>query len=246
MKHGGIRDRLYLRISQMVQDDFKAIDSKFVQFQALLENPTPEQAITHRLIFKNLGDNYKEILESAIDEIKKIRQFYQELYSSPSNLFSQSVILEEYDKVYVHLDKLSQNQMSQEQIIKNINDQNTLFNTSLVMANLIHIGLIIAWTLPIAAGLVLLPFILPVVSISPILGVALAIAASTSIVLSLAQIVEEASAIESTSSITQKEDLELSLFSTMNRLFKPNKDTAAVIEERNSNLDNCHNACPSS
>lgn len=213
-----------------LQEEFDKIDKKFAAFQTFLEHPTNEQSLAHQSITETLGKDGEAIIKNATNELGKIRTFYQErMYSA--NFISEAAIVTEYDMLYKRLYRVTQNEIRTEDALQEIENDTLLWKSCIFIKNLMHVCLAIAWVLPVAAAVLILPFALPVVSVNPLLGLSLFISSTAALFLSIAKIYDHLNSIQSTTPVSEKGKWELSFFSKINSLYKPDGSNAPAYSD---------------
>lgn len=209
-----------------LQSNFNKIDKKFAAFENHLKNPNSDQFYVLMLA---VGD--PQTIKNAAQELGKIRAFYEKRFEANTGLIAQAIILAEYDALYNTLYKITKNQISAENAREQIENDTVICETYILFKDIFSVCLGFMWLLPVAASLVILPFTLPFLSINPLLGVSLLMTCGSALILSLSQSINNFMDISSTSTAQENLLVELSFFSKMNSLFKPNGMDAVPSED---------------
>lgn len=199
----------------MMQEEFKKIDQQFEQFQIDLESLMVKHNSNNVPIYELEND---VMVRSIISELIKIRAFYQDHFNSTTDLLSQSASLNEYKELSIKLYQVLQKKITPNEAIERIRTHNSYLTMKVVLHDLVNLFCAISWLLPLAGGVVLLPFVVPLLSVSLCGGLALLSSTCCAIYFSCSQIIQDLSTLESTSSITKKGVLECSFFKTLRTL----------------------------
>ncbi|KTD61482.1 DUF5638 domain-containing protein [Legionella shakespearei] len=214
-----------------LQNDFDKIDKKFAAFENFLVQPTDEQSQVLDLLTESLGAEDKNTIAKAAEELKKIRTFYQNRFEANTGVIAQAVILAEYDALYHNLYKITANEISAEEVLEEIENDTLLWEAGIIIKNILNVCAALLWLLPVAASLVIMPFIVPFLSINPFLGVSLLITCSAALIFGLYEALDNLSYITSLEPVEENLLVELSFFSKMNTLYKPDGMDAPESED---------------
>lgn len=203
----------------MPNQEFRKIDKRFVNLQAFLENISDEQSMGHMLMQAIIGEKNNSLLKNAHTELQDIRDFYHDCFYTASKS-DQIDILKRYNEFSVIMSQLIHNQITLKEASDRINKTTSDWESDITCDNVLNVCEAIAWAIPLAAGIILLPFIVPVLSVTSMLGFAVLIASLSSIVLSLNQICDNLFDLQDSDPIFENSRRELSFFGKLNDLNK--------------------------
>ncbi|WP_298624349.1 DUF5638 domain-containing protein [uncultured Legionella sp.] len=215
----------------MIQKEFEELDKNYSQIQDLLENEGPDTAI-NQLVRMVMKENKVQINETALlkqtnKDLASIRNFYCRRFYSASESEKPN-ILARYKKLYEIVNKVFSGNLTIEHASKMIKATASDWENNIVWDSVIRLCGAVACVIPLAAGIVILPFVLPVIALNFYIGAAILTAASSSIILAISQCYNNLSNIESTAPVKNNSKTELSFLCNMNKVhlsakaFEPN------------------------
>ncbi|KTD50756.1 Uncharacterised protein [Legionella quateirensis] len=197
---------------------FKDIDKQFEAFQHLILD---EKLLAQSGYAVLLGDQQLQILKNAGKDLQTIRDFYHDRYYN-KNTISQSEIIDKYSELYSILYQLSQNNLDLNKAINKIEASSNEWLDELVMESILNVCYSVAWLIPLVAGAAILPFALPLLSLSTYMGLSVLISATSSMFLSLSKVWDNMSSIENTTPLVENTTLERSLLTNMHTFYQSN------------------------
>jgi hypothetical protein len=213
----------------MVKTKFKELNNNFAKLQFFLEAAAKQNSAANLVLNMLMGPNKNHIMVQANIELAQIRDFYCERFYSASEAEKVN-ILKRYQEFYSTLSKISNGELTIDIASKKLCETTNSWEDDIVFNNVLHVCFAITCALPLVAGLVILPFALPVISLDFFIGATLLTAASSSIILALSQCYNNLSNIESTKPVRSNSLLELSFLNNMSMInsCKRNLDTNAT------------------
>lgn len=216
----------------MVQTKFKELNNNFTKLQFFLEAAVKQNSTANLVLNMLMGPNKNHIMVQANIELAQIRDFYCERFYSASEA-EKVDILRRYQELYLILSKLSNGELTIDLASKKICETTNSWEDDIIFNNVLHVCLAIACALPLVAGIAILPFVLPVISLNFFAGAAILTAASSSIILALSQCYNNFSNIESTKPVRSNSIVQLSFLNYMNEINSCKRNLDANITEDN-------------
>ena len=197
---------------------FKAIDKQFDTFQHVISD---EKLIAQSGYATLFGEQQIHILKNAGKDLQIIRDFYHDRFYNKKTI-AQSDVIDKYNELYSILYQLSQNNLDLNKAIKTIEASSNEWLDEIVMESILNVCYSIALLIPLVAGAALLPFVLPLLSLSTYVGLSVLIASTSSMYLSISQVWDNISSIENTTPVVENTLLERSLLTNMNTFYQSN------------------------
>lgn len=219
----------------MLLNKFTDIDNKFALFQLFLVNPTQEQRVMQRQLFKQtLGINYENITREAALELKYIREFYTRRYDEAANSSAKENIINEYRDLYECFGELTLKAPDIQDAVKKIKQNMNKLANNIILNNLLNVCFALALAFAALGAWILIPLAtLIVLPIQPFIGTALLATGFASLVLSIYNYVQCLERLQGTGFVREERKHEISFFSTIEKLFSaPSKpDNKPAIDE---------------
>lgn len=206
----------------MVQTEFEELNNNYSKIQSFLEIAAAPHSVANQLFNMAMGVNKIHLNETSIliqanKDLTAIRNFYCKRFYSASN-GERSAILARYQELYDILSQIAEGELTIELATQKINKTTETWENNIIFNNVMHFCFAIACALPLAAGIAILPFVLPVIALNFFLGAAILTAASSSIVLALSQCYNNFSLLESTKPVRNNSMVEFSFLNNMNKI----------------------------
>lgn len=214
----------------MGQAKFKELNINFAKLQFFLEAAAKQNSKANLALNMLMGPNKNHIIVQANIELAQIRDFYCERFYSASEA-EKGDILRRYQEFYLTLSKISNGELTIDLASKKICETTNSWEDDIVFNNILHVCLAIACALPLVAGIAILPFVLPVLSLDFFAGASIFIAASSSIILAVSQCYNSFSNIESTKQVRSNGIVQLSFLNHMNEINSCKRNLDANITE---------------
>jgi hypothetical protein len=220
-----------------LQNDFDKIDKKFAVFETFLVQPTEQQSQVLDLLKESLGAKGRDTIAKAAEELKEIRTFYRNRFESNTGVIAQAVIFAEYDALYTNLYKVTANEISAEKVLEEVENDTLIWEAGIIIKNVLNVCAALFWLLPVAASMVIMPFVVPFISINPLLGISLLITCTSAFLFGLCGVIDNLTDISSVRPVEDNLLVELSFFSKMNTVYKPNGLDAPDSEDSDYDLE---------
>ncbi|MBL7480932.1 DUF5638 domain-containing protein [Legionella bononiensis] len=197
---------------------FKAIDKQFDTFQHVISDEKLIAQSGYAVLF---GEQQIQILKNVGKDLQIIRDFYHDRFYN-KNTIPQSDIVDKYSELYSILYQLSQNNLDLNKAINTIETSSNEWLDEIVLDSILNVCYSIAWLIPLIAGAAILPFALPLLSLSTFVGLSVLIASTSSMFLSISKVWDNLSSIENTTPVVENTLLERSLLTNMNAFYQSN------------------------
>ncbi len=203
----------------MTTKKFIELDNKFAKIQTYLEKGAVPGSVMDLLFKKIMGQDRSETMSNANSELTQIRSFYNQRFHSASSC-DKEAILSRYEELYEIFSQITHNNLAINDAEKRVKNNLDEWKVDIVCNNIIHFCLAVACALPLVAGIIVLPFVLPVISLDFFIGAAILTAASSSIFLALNSCFNNLADMESTKPVRKNSIVELSFLNNLNKLLK--------------------------